>query len=170
MDAVRLFVALELPDGVRDALARWAGQLAAGDPSLRAVKGASMHITLCFLGSRPVREIDAIGATCAGAVRPPAFELATGALVGFPPKRPRVLAVAIEDRSRGLFQLHARLSTALAELGVYTPERRPFSPHATLARVAGRGGPGRSPRRPGERLLASTPFAATSVTLFSSTP
>jgi 2'-5' RNA ligase len=167
---VRLFVALDLPQAVRDVLARWGGRLAAADPALRPVRASSLHVTLCFLGSRPVEEIDTIGAACAGAVRPPAFELATGWLVGFPPKRPRVLAAAIEDRSRGLAQLQSRLSDSLAAMGVYQPERRPFAPHVTLARVKGRAGSSRPPGRPGDRLLASTSFVASSITLFSSTP
>ena len=161
----RLFVALELPERVRQALARW-GQLAAGNAGLRAVRAEALHVTLCFLGMRPVGEIDAIGAVCADAVRPPAFELTTGALVGFPPRRPRVLAVAIEDRSRRLGDLQARLATALAELGTYRPERRPFVPHVTLARARGRS----SPAGAEQPALAPVPFMASSVTLFRSTP
>jgi 2'-5' RNA ligase len=171
----RLFVALDLPDAVRGALARWAAQMAAADDSLRAIKAEQMHVTLCFLGNRPVSEIDAIGAVCAETVRPPVFELATGGAVGFPAERPRVLAAAIEDRSRGLYKLQARLAIALAELGAYRPERRPFTPHVTLARVdarAGRdhgGAHGRAASgRTGQRLLAPVPFTASTVTLFSS--
>jgi len=169
----RLFVALDLPEAVRGALARWADQLAAADTDLRAVKSESMHVTLCFLGNRHVSEIDAIGAACADAVRQPVFELATGGLLRLPQDRPRVLAAAIEDRSRGLYRLQARLAIALAGLGAYRPERRPFMPHVTLARVNGRGSregrdAGRSRGRAGERLLAPVPFTASSVTLFSS--
>jgi 2'-5' RNA ligase len=169
---VRLFVALDLPEAVRGALARWAGQLAAADPALRAVKAKSIHVTLCFLGNRPVSAIDAIGAACADAVRLPVFELATGGLVGLPPDRARVLAAAIEDRSRGLYRLQARLAIALAQAGAYRPERRPFTPHVTLARVNGRGSrdSARAHGRAGQRLLAPVPFTASSVTLFSSTP
>lgn len=168
----RLFVALDLPDAVRGALARWAAQLAAADPALRAVGAESLHVTLCFLGERPLSTIDAVGAACADAVGPPGFELSTGGLVGFPPNRPRVLAAAIEDRSRGLYRLQSRLSIALAEIGAYRPERRPFRPHVTLARVRGRGSRQgvRAPGRAGERLLAPLTFTASSVTLYSSTP
>ena len=168
------------------ALARWAGQLASVDGGLRAVGAESMHLTLCFLGERSVSEIDAIGAACAGAARAPVLELSTGGLVGFPRARPRVLAAAIEDRSRGLAQLQARLATALVEIGAYRPEPRPFTPHVTLVRARGRGsrsgsrsGSGSGSRsgsrepRPGrghaaQRLLAPVAFTASSFTLFRS--
>ena len=161
----RLFVALDLPERLRQALAQW-GRLAADGAGLRAVRAESIHVTLCFLGMRPVSEIDAIGAACADAVRPPSFELATGALVGFPPRRPRVLAVAIEDGSRRLGELQDRLATALAELGVYRPEGRPFVPHATLARARGRS----LPRGEEQPALAPVRFTVSSLTLFRSTP
>jgi 2'-5' RNA ligase len=47
---VRLFVALELPGGVRDALAAWATQVTGGDEALRAVAPGALHLTLAFLG------------------------------------------------------------------------------------------------------------------------
>jgi len=43
---LRLFVAAELPDDVRAALAAWRPD----DPALRAVDTAGVHVTLCFLG------------------------------------------------------------------------------------------------------------------------
>jgi 2'-5' RNA ligase len=140
-----------------------------------------MHVTLCFLGMRPAGELDAIGGACADAVGPPVFELSTAGLVGFPPRRPRVLAAAIEDRSRGLAALQVRLATALAEIGAYRPERRAFVPHVTLARVKRppapparadrvKAPPARGHGRAGQRLLAPVPFTASSVTLFRSTP
>lgn len=174
-DTARLFVALDLPEAVSGALARWAASLAAADTRLRAVRAESMHVTLCFLGERPSGEIDAIAAACAEFAPAPVFELATAGLVGFPSEqRPRVLAAAIEDRSRGLYRLQARLATALSELGVYRPERRTFNPHVTLARVGGkgqasRGEVGSSRGRAGQRLLAPVPFMASSVTLLRST-
>jgi 2'-5' RNA ligase len=151
---------------VRGALARWAADLAAADAGLRAVTADSMHLTLCFLGNRPVSEIDAIGGACAQAASPPLFELVTGALLGFPSQRPRVLAVAIEDRSRDLHRLQARLAAALSELGSYQPERRPFVPHVTLARARGSG---TRPARPGEPARPLS-FTASTVTLLRSTP
>ena len=169
--SARLFVALELPDPPAQALARWAAALESSDPALRAVRADALHATLCFLGQRPVAEIDAIAAACAEAVGPPVLELATGGLVGFPPRRPRVLAVELEDRSGGLARLEARLSAALAALGVYQPEARAFRPHVTIARVrGGRLGPGGLAQLGASRpaALSQARFEARTVTLFRS--
>ncbi|HWF53834.1 MAG TPA: RNA 2',3'-cyclic phosphodiesterase [Solirubrobacteraceae bacterium] len=174
MTDARLFVALELPDAVRAALSRWSGALAASDPTRRAVAAESLHLTLCFLGDRPLSEVDAIGAACARAAEPPVLELTVGAALNLPPRRPRVIAVRIEDRSRRLAGLQERISRELVELGVHEPEPRPFLPHVTVARVrrgqraGGAGPPGRGRTTP--RLVSTLPFTASTVTLFRSLP
>jgi 2'-5' RNA ligase len=75
-----------------------------------------------------------------------------------------VLAVGLEDRESTLTGLQAALSDALRAGGWYTPERRPYLGHVTVARVpAGqrvRAGELTSPRR--------LEFAATAVTLYRS--
>ena len=60
---------------------------------------------------------------------------AVGAALGLPPRRPRVLAVVLRDSNRALGPIQAALSGRLASLGAYRPERRPFLPHVTVARV-----------------------------------
>ena len=181
----RLFVALELPEPVRDSLARWGASLAAADRGLRPVRAESLHVTLCFLGPRPLDELDAIGAACAEVVGPPAFALSTAGVLGLPPRRPRVLAVAIEDRSRGLARLQAAVAGELERIGVHRPERRGFVPHVTIARTrrpeAGRGERLEAERSRGRlepersrgrtpRLLGPMPFTASTVTVFRSRP
>src|SRR5437588_446428 len=66
-ERARLFVALELPVAARDILARWRAAALRETPVLRPVPLEHLHVTLCFLGSRPVREIDAIAAACGAA-------------------------------------------------------------------------------------------------------
>ena len=73
----RLFVAVDPPLAVREQLALWARTAAAArptvaHPTLRLLDPDLLHLTLCFLGSRPVAEITAIGSTlgeCAARVR-----------------------------------------------------------------------------------------------------
>lgn len=130
----RLFVALELPAGVRAALAAWGGERAAADSALRALPAGSLHLTLCFLGSRPVEAIAPIGAALAGCAGP-APRLAPGAAEWLPARRPRVLAAAMSDRDGALAALHGRVVEALAAGGRQRPERRPLRPHVTVARV-----------------------------------
>jgi 2'-5' RNA ligase len=128
-------VALALPDAVRAALVDWRrGPLALQD-GLRPVAPEGLHVTLCFLGARPVGEIEAVAGhlrAAAGAGRAPA--LAVGEPRWLPPRRPRVLAVELEEDGE-LSALQARLGEALAGAGLWKPEKRPFLAHVTVARV-----------------------------------
>lgn len=163
-ERLRLFVALELPGPVRDALSRWRGQAIGGARELRPVDPGSVHVTLCFLGWRVASEVDAIAAAC-GAVaaeRTPHLSLADPRWL--PPRRPRVLAVELDDATGSLARAQLTLSEVLAAGGWYEPERRPYLPHVTVARVAHGG-------RPPQRPLPPVPpleFDAWRVTLFRS--
>jgi RNA 2',3'-cyclic 3'-phosphodiesterase len=154
-DRARLFVALELPARVREALVDWRAEgvgvgcggspgegLAAGG-GLRLVDPENLHVTLCFLGSLPVAEIEGIGAACARAVAGTRDvvrgSLSFGDLVWLPARRPRVVAVRLDDRTGRLAALHASISRALHSGGWYVPEGRPFLAHVTVARAGRRG-------------------------------
>jgi 2'-5' RNA ligase len=140
-DHLRLFVALELPDAVRDALIAF--REAAADPDIwRPVARDALHLTLAFLGRRPATELSAIDEVLYGAVGP-APRLALGGALLLPPRRARVLCAAVSDLDGTLAALQSRVSDGLAAAGVYTPEKRPFRAHATVARLRPRA---RAPR------------------------
>ena len=61
--------------------------------------------------------------------------LALGAALLLPPRRARVLTVAVDDPSGGLAALQAEVAGALAAAGTFEPEARPFRPHVTVARL-----------------------------------
>jgi 2'-5' RNA ligase len=134
-ERARLFVALELPDGVRDALVRWRAAVR----GLRLVRAEDLHVTLCFLGWRFEREIPSILDACATVRAFPAAFLTPEQALWLPPRRPRVLAVRLVDTDGRLANVQSALSRALHAGGWYTPETRPFLVHVTVARV-GRGG------------------------------
>jgi 2'-5' RNA ligase len=161
---VRLFVALELPEAVRAALADWREQVLRLDRDLRALGSESLHVTLCFLGWRAAGEIEAIAAACGALAAEPAPALALGDPRWLPPRRPRVLAVELLDRDGVLSHAQAELSQVLAAGGWYEPEKRRYLPHVTVGRVA-RGA--RPPRDPLPS-PASPEFHASRVTLFRS--
>jgi 2'-5' RNA ligase len=140
----RLFVALELPTEVRSILESWSREHVGGMARVRLVEPESLHVTLCFLGSRPAAEIDAIAAACGLVVSglPPAA-LTLGAARWLPPRRPRVLTVTLADAQERLAVVRATLAAALKDGGFYEPETRPFLAHVTVARVAHDGRPGR---------------------------
>jgi 2'-5' RNA ligase len=52
-----------------------------------------------------------------------------------PPRGPRLFALDLEDEGARCEELQAAVSEALEALRVYKPEKRPFWPHVTLARV-----------------------------------
>ena len=160
---LRLFVALDLPGAARAALARFRD--AAADPAVwRPLPEASFHVTLAFLGHRPEAEVDRVAAALRGLEpwRPLAAALGDGLLL--PPRRARVLTVALADPAGVLGALQAEVSAGLAAAGLYQPEARPFRPHVTVARL-------RSGARP-PRALDAAPealsFTAGAVTLYRS--
>jgi 2'-5' RNA ligase len=167
----RLFVALDLPADVRARLATWgrsaASSVRARHGPLRLLAPDTLHVTLRFLGERPVGEIEALGEALAAAcaLAPPVGELALGAPLWLPPRRPRALAVELHDDAAGALRaLHDALAVALAavcELEPGAARGRSFRPHVTVARLR----PADAPR---ERGLPATPalsFVPRSVTL-----
>ena len=56
---VRLFVALDLPELVREDIAAW-GEDELADPALRRVPAESLHVTLAFLGNTPPADVEPI--------------------------------------------------------------------------------------------------------------
>jgi 2'-5' RNA ligase len=157
-ERVRLFVALELPDEVREALVRWRAGALAGGPGVRPITGEDLHATLCFLGWRDAADVEAIRAACARVATHPAPELALGQAIWLPPRRPRVLAVELGDATGALASAQAELSGILAAGGWYEPEKRSYLAHVTVARL-GRGAKLASrelPRPPTLRFRAST--------------
>lgn len=133
----RLFVALELPEAVAAALVHWRAPLLRSVPALRALAPEALHVTLCFIGWRPEEAIAPIAETvtaCAGASGGVAG-LSLGDPLWLPPRRPRVLALGLEDRGGQLAALQACVSEQLAAGGWHEPEARPYLPHVTVARV-----------------------------------
>jgi RNA 2',3'-cyclic 3'-phosphodiesterase len=128
----RLFVALDLPDELREGVVSW-GREALADPALRPVVPESLHITLAFLGHRPEKEIERIAAVvseCTAAA--PWVELRD------PEQRPprgRARIYALPALSPGTEALQAGISHGLEEAGFHKPEKRPYWPHVTVARV-----------------------------------
>jgi len=129
----RLFVALELPEETRRDIESWAGE-ELSDPALRPLPGDSLHVTLVFLGYRPVKEIDEISAVLerVGAFGPQRFRLLDPVQR---PERGRARLYALPLDSGGLGEMQADLEGGLAAAGLHEPEKRRFWPHLTVARV-----------------------------------
>jgi 2'-5' RNA ligase len=162
-------VAVELPSVVRRELTRWARGVASSarvsGGRLRLLEPETLHVTLCFLGSQPVGAIDAIAQALMGAWSEPVGELALGAPLWLPKRRPRALAVELHDDARGgLESLRDAVARELAAVCSFESPSRSFLPHVTVARM-------RAAESPPERALAPTPqlaFEPVALTLYRS--
>ena len=123
----RLFVALDLPGEVRAGIEAW-GREALGDPALRPLPAASLHITLAFLGYRPEKEIGRIG-EIVEAIEGPAPQIELRDPVARPAARQ---AAAVRAPGR----VAAGASSLQAE-----PGGRGWSPSASTSPRSGRSGP-----------------------------
>src|SRR5579859_595523 len=163
----RTFIALDMHASVQRALGQILERFARPLPNLRWVDAASIHLTLAFLGELDDDRLAlAMEATRAATHDFPVFDyrLTTPGIFGTP-QQPRVIWMGVEDRPLAqlhgspMQRLHQILNRELERRGFET-EKRPFSPHLTLARV-------KQPLTPAEqqtlqRLLHSKQEQATS--------
>ncbi len=138
VDELRLFVALELPADVRDALAAEQEDLRSSVSSrvVRWVQTAGIHLTLKFLGETPATSVEPITAALReSAVGHGPLALTATGLGCFPSTRqPRVVWVGLDGDMDALKALQQSVERMLSPLG-FRPEKRGFSPHLTLGRV-----------------------------------
>jgi 2'-5' RNA ligase len=129
---VRLFVALDLPDAIREGLAAWQREELT-DEVLRPSRAETLHMTLAFLGYHPERAIERIAEAATGfEAQAPLIRLLPDPLP-VPRSRPRLYA--IDSESDETIALQAEVERRLVEAGFYEPEKRDFWPHLTIARV-----------------------------------
>jgi 2'-5' RNA ligase len=122
---MRLFVAILLPDVAREHLSKvqrdLAGHIAAGGsggkhggPKIGWTKPENLHATVKFLGEVPDTDMPGVCTALSVADLGLPFALHTAGLAHFPP--------------------HGRINVIAAELAGDLSERRPYTPHITLAR------------------------------------
>jgi len=139
---MRLFVALDIDDAIRERLVRFVEGVQPFAPDARWVKPESMHVTLKFIGEQPDDALDSIKQALRQISRHP-INIDFRAYGFFPnPNSARVLWVGMQAGTE-LPALAAAVDQILSPLGI-PKEDRPFSPHLTLARSAGGS---ESPRR-----------------------
>jgi 2'-5' RNA ligase len=162
-----MFLALDLPADARAALAAWRDALVSGRRDLRPVAPEALHVTLVFLGWQDEAAAEAISAAAFEAAPASGAVLRAGDVRPLPPRRPRLFALDLEDASGAATALQADASDALEAGGWYTPEKRPFWPHVTLARV--KRGERRVASLPEDPPPPAEPFEARELTLYRST-
>jgi 2'-5' RNA ligase len=166
----RLFVAVDLPDRIREGLRVW-GEAELVDPALKRVRAESLHVTLVFLGHREAAEVEEIVDLVGGLSAPAALMKLEDPITL--PRRRRAALFALPAPSPATTDLHHDVLERLVEAGLHEPDGRDFWSHVTVARVRSEGHGSRRPagvaRRPGdlpERL--KEPFYAVRLTLYRS--
>ena len=128
----RLFVAIDLPESMR--------QLLAGlDPHIRGMRWtdpAQIHLTLGFFGDVP-EDIELKLREKLTAIQFGAFFLPVNTLGSFSAKgAPKIIWIGVGKAHPHLFQIHKRVQEAALAVGI-EPELRPWHPHVTIARCQG---------------------------------
>src|ERR1039458_10029791 len=125
---IRLFVAIDLPEELKDLVA----EIGSGLTGARRVPREQLHLTLRFIGEVDEQFFKA-AKVALKKIKATSFKLALKGLGHFPPgKRPKVFWAGL-GRSGPLLELQKKVEQALTEIG-FIPEERGFSPHLTLAR------------------------------------
>jgi 2'-5' RNA ligase len=130
-DTARLFIALWPDPGVREQLRAWRDGCA-WPKSASPVRTAQLHVTLHFLGNIPRLRLPELVQGLG--VRFTPFELSLGHSELW---HGGIAVLAPDMVPEPLLALHAALGEALERLGLPL-EARPYRPHVTLARRAGR--------------------------------
>ena len=129
---MRVFIAIELPEGVRRKLGEIEKKLRPTTSSARWVSPDSIHLTLKFIGEVSEARLQDVDQALEGLTWRP-FQVAVHGVGFFPgPRSPRVLwagltASTMEDLAR---EIDARM-----ERFGFDREKRAFRPHLTLARA-----------------------------------
>jgi len=130
---VRLFIAIEIPDDVREALAAFLRELRPVAPNAKWVRAENLHVTLKFLGHTEPEKLGAIEQALKAIRSPQRVALQFRSLGFFPSeKRSRVFWAGM-GASANLRALAEDIDHAVTRLG-FPAENRPFAPHLTLAR------------------------------------
>jgi RNA 2',3'-cyclic 3'-phosphodiesterase len=135
---MRLFVAADVPDAARAAVAdaqrRLAATLGRSAGALKWVKPDHAHLTLVFLGEVGDALAPALVSAVGRDVAIAPFDVTLESIGVFPPRgAPRVLWIGVGLGASRVADLQREIAARVAALGIPL-ENRPFHPHLTLAR------------------------------------
>lgn len=133
---IRTFIAIELPQKIRDGLKNIQDGLRDEINKVTCVKLENIHLTIKFLGDIEADKIDSIAGLLEGAAaKSHSFDISAKGVGCFPTiDNPRVLWVGIEEGNVNMAALYNNIEDALSAIG-FAKEERPFKPHLTLGRI-----------------------------------
>jgi 2'-5' RNA ligase len=132
--ALRLFVAIEIPEAAKDAVEAAVAPLRTAFPKARWVPRENWHVTLKFLGQTWPRLEEWVRAQVGGAAAASVgLDSKLEGIGSFPSsRRARVVWAGLDDRAGRMAEIAHALDVALAK--EFKPEKRAFTPHLTVAR------------------------------------
>ena len=128
MTGIRCFVAVDLPEEMRDEIRSLQSQIAT--KGLRLVQPELVHITIKFLGDVPEEKVERV-TDALQKVKIAPFPAHVAGMGTFPGRDVRVVWLGLEGNFEELFQ---SVESTLNTIG-FEREARGFSPHVTLGRV-----------------------------------
>jgi 2'-5' RNA ligase len=135
---MRIFVALDIDAAIRQRIQRFLEGVSGFAPDARWVRPESLHITLQFIGEKPIEAVEEIKRALS-AIRADAIEIAFRGYGFFPTaKAARVFWLGIESGPQ-LSTLAKAIDEVTFAVGI-PKEDHAFAPHLTLARGGGRSG------------------------------
>jgi 2'-5' RNA ligase len=136
MENIRSFIAIEIPEALRQKLRDLLRQLRGTGADVKWVRPEGIHVTLKFLGAVDPETLDAISQALRPVVgRFDPFDLKAQGIGGFPASRnPRVIWAGLTEAEGAASRLQREIDATAAGLG-FPSEDRPFKPHLTLGRV-----------------------------------
>lgn len=132
----RMFVAIDLPDGLKEEISRCAGFKDKGYRGISWVKPENMHITLNFLGDTEENALNQIrSALDAASAAKTKFTVVYSGIGRFGRGgSTSTIWVGAHESTGRLSGLASAIDDALMPLG-YVKEDKPFFPHVTICRV-----------------------------------
>ncbi len=167
---VRAFIAIELPDTIKEALGDLSQRLRPCGVRASWVKPERMHLTLRFLGEVSENDAERVGDFLEAAYRDlKPFEVTVAGVGAFPNlRRPSVVWVGVEPVRGSLARAQSVAEEAACHIGL-PREKRAFRAHLTLARIKEeRKADALTTLLEHERSFAGGSFSVRSVSLFGS--
>ena len=133
----RLFIAIDIPETVKNDIYSCAAGLFGKDRSIRIVPASNIHVTLRFLGNTNIGKIEKIEK--AVKMTADSFKrfkyMITGSVNAFPGlSSARVVFLEIGDGNIQISEIYNLLDNNLSKVKI-RKEGRKFSPHITIARI-----------------------------------
>jgi 2'-5' RNA ligase len=133
---MRTFIAIELPQEIKDSLRRLQEKLKASKTDVKWVEPNNIHLTLKFLGEVDDKKLDKVIKIIEETARDKnEFQMRISSLGAFPKiDFPRVIWVGVETGNKETKAIAEELEEKTAKIGI-PKEDRPFSSHITIGRT-----------------------------------